>query len=135
VSPKLSEKLQRLHHKTKTYYIAGPVLGRPAAAEAGQLVTFVAGGTAAIERARPVVTSYAPIVIVAGERPSAANAAKLLANFTLASALDLIGQSLALAEKSKLDPKLAIQMLSGFFGVPGVKEYVTRIAERDFDPP
>jgi 3-hydroxyisobutyrate dehydrogenase-like beta-hydroxyacid dehydrogenase len=135
VSPKLSDKLERLHRKNKTHYIAGPVLGRPDAAEAGRLMTFVAGDASAIERARPVVASYAPTIIVTGEQPRAANVAKLLANFTLASALDLIGQSLALAEKSKLDPRLAIQMLSGFFGVPAVKEYVTRIAERDFVPP
>jgi 3-hydroxyisobutyrate dehydrogenase-like beta-hydroxyacid dehydrogenase len=135
ISPKLSDKLERLHLKTKTHYIAGPVLGRPDAAQAGQLMTFVAGDAAAIERARPVIASYAPMIIPTGERPRLANSAKLLANFTLASVLDLIGQSLALAEKSKLDPGLAIQMLSGFFGSAPVKEYVTRIAERDFDPP
>jgi 3-hydroxyisobutyrate dehydrogenase-like beta-hydroxyacid dehydrogenase len=134
VSPKLSEKLERLHRKTKTHYIAGPVLGRPTAAEAGQLMTFVAGDPAAIERARPVVTSYAPTIIAAGEHPRLANVAKLTANFLLASALDLIGQSLALAEKSKLDQRLVLQMLSGFFGSPAVREYVTRIAERDFEP-
>jgi len=63
-----------------------------------------------------------------------ANVAKLVANFLLVSSLDMIGQSLALAEKSKLDQRLVIQMLSGFFAPPAVKEYVTRIAERDFDP-
>jgi 3-hydroxyisobutyrate dehydrogenase-like beta-hydroxyacid dehydrogenase len=134
VSPKLSDKLERLHRKNNTHYIAGPVLGRPSAAEAGQLMTFVAGDAAGIERARAVITSYAPTIIVAGEHPRLANVAKLAANFLLASALDLIGQSLALAEKSKLDQRLVLQMLSGFFGVPAVKEYVTRIAERDFDP-
>ena len=135
VSPKLSDKLERLHRKSKTHYIAGPVLGRPDAAEAGQLMTFVAGDAAAIERARTVIASYAPTIIPTGDRPRLANSAKLLANFTLASALDLIGQALALAEKSKLDPRLAIQMLSGFFGSQPVRDYVTRIAERDFDPP
>lgn len=135
ISPKLSDKLERLHRKKNTHYIAGPVLGRPSAAEAGQLTTFVAGEPAAIDRARPVIASYAPTIIVAGENARAANVTKLIANFMLASALDLIGQSLALAEKSKLDPRLAVQMLSGFFAVPAVKEYVTRIADRDFVPP
>jgi 3-hydroxyisobutyrate dehydrogenase-like beta-hydroxyacid dehydrogenase len=134
VSPSLSAKLERLHQKSKTHYIAGPVLGRPSAAEAGQLMTFVAGDPACIDQVRPVVTSYAPTIIVAGDRPQKANVAKLVANFTLASALDMIGQSLALAEKSKLDQRLILGMLSGFFAVPAVKEYVTRIAERDFDP-
>jgi 3-hydroxyisobutyrate dehydrogenase-like beta-hydroxyacid dehydrogenase len=134
VSPKLSDKLERLHQKNKTHYIAGPVLGRPSAAEAGQLMTFIAGDPACIERIRPIVTSYAPVIFVAGERPRMANVAKLVANFLLASSLDMIGQSLALAEKSKLDPEIVLQMLSRFFASPALKEYVTRIAERDFDP-
>jgi 3-hydroxyisobutyrate dehydrogenase-like beta-hydroxyacid dehydrogenase len=134
VSPNASDKLERLHRKKNTHYIAGPVLGRPDAAEAGKLTTFLAGDPASIERARAVVASYAPAIVVVGESPRMANVAKLFANFLLAMSLDTIGQSLALAEKSQLDPKLAIQMLSGFFAHPALKDYVTRIAERDFDP-
>jgi 3-hydroxyisobutyrate dehydrogenase-like beta-hydroxyacid dehydrogenase len=134
ISPNASDKLEKLHRKKNTNYIAGPVLGRPTAAEAGQLTTFLAGAPACIERARPVVTSYAPTVVVVGERPRLANVAKLFANFLLVMSLDTIGQSLALAEKSKLDPKIAIQMLSGFFAHPALKDYVTRVAERDFYP-
>ncbi len=134
VSPNLSDKLERLHRKKNTHYIAGPVLGRPDAAEAGRLTTFLAGDPACIERARLVVSSYAPTIIVVGEQPRSANVAKLCANYLLAMSLDMMGQSLALAEKSKLDPKIAVQMLSGYFVNPALKAYVTRIAERDFDP-
>jgi 3-hydroxyisobutyrate dehydrogenase-like beta-hydroxyacid dehydrogenase len=63
-----------------------------------------------------------------------ANVAKLFANFLLAMSLDTIGQALALAEKTKLDPKIATQMLSGFFAHPALKDYVTRIADRKFHP-
>jgi 3-hydroxyisobutyrate dehydrogenase-like beta-hydroxyacid dehydrogenase len=134
ISPKASDKLERLHRKNKTHYIAGPVLGRPAAADAGQLTTFLAGDAASIERARPVIASYAPAIVVVGEHPRLANVAKLFANYLLAMSLDTIGQSLALAEKSKLDPRLAVQMLSSYFAHPALKDYVTRIAERDFYP-
>ena len=47
--------------------------------------------------------------------------------------MDLIGQSLAWAEKSGLPPGLVPQMLSGFFGNPGTREYIGKIGERDFD--
>jgi len=47
--------------------------------------------------------------------------------------MDLIGQSLAWPEKSGLPPMLVQQMLSGFFGNPATREYVTKITERDFD--
>lgn len=133
VSPAASDKLEALHRKQRSHYIAGPVLGRPSAAEAGQLMTFVAGDPVLIERVRPVVMSYAPGMVAVGERARLANVAKLLANFLLVSALDLTGQALALAEKSGLDQEFAMQMLTGFFAVPPVKEYVGRIAGRDFD--
>jgi 3-hydroxyisobutyrate dehydrogenase-like beta-hydroxyacid dehydrogenase len=63
-----------------------------------------------------------------------ANITKLAANFLVAASLDIIGQSLALVEKSKLDRQIIMPMLSSFFAPPPLKEYVTRIAERDFDP-
>jgi len=82
---------------------------------------------------RAVITTYAPRMVVVGERHGQASVAKLIANFLGASAMDLMGQTLAWAEKSGLPPALAPQMLSGFFANPGTREYVTKIGERDFD--
>ena len=114
-------------------YIAGPVVGRVPAAEAAQLLTFVAGDAGRIEVSRSVIASYAPMIFVVGERPSQASIAKLIANFLGASALDLIGQSLAWAEKSGLPSGLVQQMLFGFFANPATRGYVAKISERDFD--
>jgi 3-hydroxyisobutyrate dehydrogenase-like beta-hydroxyacid dehydrogenase len=133
VSPGLSDELAELHAAAGGRYVAGPVVGRVPAAEAAQLVTFVAGDAAAIEAVRAVITAYAPRMVVVGERQSQAAVAKLIANFLGASGMDLIGQSLAWAEKSGLPPGLVPQMLSGFFGNPGTREYIGKIGERDFD--
>jgi 3-hydroxyisobutyrate dehydrogenase-like beta-hydroxyacid dehydrogenase len=133
VSPGLSDELADLHSAAGGYYLAGPVVGRVPAAEAAQLVTFVAGPVDAIEAARAVITTYAPLMLVVGERQGQASVAKLIANFLGASGMDLIGQSLAWAEKSGLPPALVPQLLSGFFGNPGTREYITKIGERDFD--
>jgi 3-hydroxyisobutyrate dehydrogenase-like beta-hydroxyacid dehydrogenase len=133
VSPGLSDELAGLHGAAGGRYLAGPVVGRVPAAEAAQLVTFVAGDADAIETVRGVITTYAPRMAVVGERQSQASVAKLVANFLGASAMDLIGQSLAWSEKSGLPPELVPQMLSGFFGNPGTREYIAKIGERDFD--
>jgi 3-hydroxyisobutyrate dehydrogenase-like beta-hydroxyacid dehydrogenase len=133
VSPGLSDELAGLHAAAGGRYVAGPVVGRVPAAEAAQLVTFVAGDPAAIEAARAVITTYAPRMLVVGERQSLAAVSKLIANFLGASGMDLIGQSLAWAEKSGLPAELVPQILSGFFANPGTREYVTKIGERDFD--
>jgi 3-hydroxyisobutyrate dehydrogenase-like beta-hydroxyacid dehydrogenase len=133
VSPGLSDELGALHVAAGGRYIAGPVVGRVPAAEAARLVTFLAGDADAIEAVRAVIGAYAPMIAVVGERHGQAAVAKLIANFLGASGMDLIGQSLAWAEKSGLPPDLVPQMLSGFFGNPGTREYITKIGERDFD--
>ncbi len=133
ISPTLSDELGEIHAAAGRYYIAGPVVGRGPVAVAAQLLTFVAGDAERIEASRSVIAAYASLIFVVGERPSQASIAKLIANFLGASALDLIGQSLAWAEKSGLPAVLVQQMLSGFFANPATREYVTKIGERDFD--
>jgi 3-hydroxyisobutyrate dehydrogenase-like beta-hydroxyacid dehydrogenase len=71
--------------------------------------------------------------VVVGDRQGQAAVAKLIANFLGASGMDLIGQSLAWAEKSGLPPDLVPQMLAGFFGNPGTRDYIAKIGARDFD--
>ena len=133
VSPGLSDDLAEQHAAADSHYLAGPVLGRVPAAVAAQLVTFVAGEPEAIEIARPVIITYAPMMMVVGERHGQASIAKLIANFLGVSAIDLIGQSLAWAEKSGLPPDLLPQMLAGFFGNPATRDYIAKVGARDFD--
>jgi 3-hydroxyisobutyrate dehydrogenase-like beta-hydroxyacid dehydrogenase len=133
VSPGLSDELAGMHIAAWGRYLAGPVLGRVPAAVAAQLVTFVAGEAEAIETARPVITTYAPTMLVVGERHGQASVAKLIANFLGVSAIDLIGQSLAWAEKSGLPPALLPQLLAGFFGNPATRDYIGKVGARDFD--
>jgi 3-hydroxyisobutyrate dehydrogenase-like beta-hydroxyacid dehydrogenase len=133
ISPALSDELGETHAAAGRHYIAGPVVGRVPAAVAAQLMTFVAGGANEIEASRSVIAAYAPMIFVVGDRPSQASIAKLIANFLGASALDLIGQSMAWGEKSGLSATLVQQMLSGFFANPATREYVAKIGERDFD--
>ena len=133
ISPTLSDELGETHADAGRHYIAGPVVGRVPAAVAAQLMTFVAGDANQIEASRSVIAAYAPMIFVVGERPGQASIAKLIANFLGASALDLIGQSLAWAEKSGLPATLVQQMQLGFFANPATREYVAKIGERDFE--
>jgi 3-hydroxyisobutyrate dehydrogenase-like beta-hydroxyacid dehydrogenase len=133
ISPGLMDELARLHEGAGGQFLAGPVVGRVPAAEAGELITFVAGETGAVENARGVIATYAPRMVVVGERHSHAAVAKLIANFLGASGMDLIGQSLAWAASSGLPPGLVPQILAGFFAAPATREYIAKIGERDFD--
>lgn len=133
ISPKLSEELEKMHGKTASHYIAGPVVGRVPAAEAGQLVALLAGRSDLVERAEPLVAAYASQIFVVGDRPVQASTAKLIANFLGASAMDLIGQTLTWAERSGMSATFVSGLLSGFFAHPATREYVAKINDRDFD--
>jgi 3-hydroxyisobutyrate dehydrogenase-like beta-hydroxyacid dehydrogenase len=133
VAPAFSDDLAGAHTASGGAYVAGPVVGRVPAAVAAQLLSFVAGPAGAVEAARAVITAYAPRMIVVGERQSQAAVAKLIANFLGASGMDLIGQSLAWAEKAGLPSDLVPLMLTGFFGNPATRDYIAKIGARDFD--
>lgn len=133
ISPRLADRIAETHAAHGSVYVSGPVLGRVPAAEAAQLLTFVAGAPAAIETARPVIASYAPGILPAGEKSSVASTAKLIANFLGVAGMDLIGQAMAFAERTGVPSALVRQMLFGFFAAEATREYVGKISERDFD--
>ncbi len=131
ISPNLSARLAAMHAAHGSHYIAGPVAGRPDAAAAGKLITFLAGKPEPLERARPVISAYADRIIPMGEDPAAANSMKLVGNFMVASLVELIGQVYVFAEKRGVDPAIITGMFKQF--MPATSEYVDRISTRNFD--
>ena len=132
ISPSASVRIAQLHHNQGSHYLAAPVAGRPDAAAAGRLFTFVAGSQEIIERARPVLERYTQKIILLGEDPAAAASMKLAGNFFAASLLEIVGQAFAFAEKrGVLDPMAT--MLKGF--LPPMEEYIDRIANRNYAQP
>jgi 3-hydroxyisobutyrate dehydrogenase-like beta-hydroxyacid dehydrogenase len=132
ISPTASTRIAQLHDQHGSHYLAAPVAGRPDAAGAGRLFTFVAGKPEIVERARPVLEKYTQMIVPLGEDPAAAASLKLALNFFAASLLEIIGQAFAFAEKrGVLDPMT--NMLKGF--LPPMVEYVDRIATRNYKQP
>lgn len=131
ISPNLSARLAAMHLAHGSHYIAGPVAGRPDAAAAGKLITFLAGQPEPLERARPVISTYADRIIPMGEDPAAANSMKLVGNFMVASLVELMGQVYVFAEKRGVDPAIITGMFKQF--MPATSEYVDRISTRNFE--
>lgn len=132
VSPGCSSRCAELHARHGSHYLAAPVGGRPDAAAAGKLFTFVAGEAEVIERARPVMDTYTQMIIVLGRDPAAAASFKLAVNFFAASLLEAMGQAFAFAEKRGVLAPVA-EMLKGF--LPPMGEYVDRISNRRYTEP
>jgi 3-hydroxyisobutyrate dehydrogenase-like beta-hydroxyacid dehydrogenase len=131
ISPSLSTRLGELHAAQGSHYVAGPVAGRPDAAAAGKLFTFVAGKTEWLERSRPVMDAYANRIIVMGEDPAIAMSMKLVGNFMVASLIELIGEAYVFAESRGVDPSILTGMFKQY--MPAASEYVDRICARDFE--
>ena len=129
ISPGASTRCSGLHAAQGSHYLSAPVLGRPDAAAAGKLFTFVAGKSEIIDRSRPVLECYTQNITVLGEDPASAASLKLAANFFGASLLEVIGEAFTFAEKRGVLEPLA-NMLKGF--LPPMAEY---LATRKYDQP
>jgi len=129
ISPSGSTRIAQLHSQSGGYYLGAPVAGRPDAAAAGKLFTFVAGDSQIVEQSRPVLKTYTQKIIELGEDPASAASMKLIVNFFAASVLETVGQAFAFAEKrGVLDPIAALLKAS----LPAMSEYVDRIAGRNY---
>jgi 3-hydroxyisobutyrate dehydrogenase-like beta-hydroxyacid dehydrogenase len=134
VSPGCATRLAELHAAHGSTYIAGPVVGRPDVAEAGQLQTFVAGDAQAITRCERIFGAYAVATFNLGTEPRLANSMKLAVNYVLMSLVELMGQVYAFGERSGIDLQLINLMLASIVAPPALKEYASRVRKRDFEP-
>jgi 3-hydroxyisobutyrate dehydrogenase-like beta-hydroxyacid dehydrogenase len=133
VSPECATRLAQMHTQHGSRYLSAPVLGRPDVAEAGELVTFVAGDAEAIAQVEPVLEAYTRMVIKMPGDQRLANIAKLCANYTAVSAIDLMGQLYAFADKSGVDLAILETLFQSTWAHPGLKEYATKIRARKFE--
>lgn len=134
ISPACADELARLHSQHSGEYVAGPVLGRPDVAEAGQLRTFVAGDADAISRCTPILKAYTSAIVPVGTDHAVANAMKICVNYVVSCVIELIGQIYAFGEKSGVDAPNLVMLMKTMFPLPAFQEYAERIQARDFEP-
>lgn len=133
ISPKCADDLESLHRAHGSHYVSGPMSGRPDAAAAGALLTYLAGPADAVERAKPVCAAYAKQIVFVSERPRAANCLKLSINFTLCSIMEVFGEAYSFAEKCGVSPDLLNDWYQMAFAHPAIKTYANKIRSREFD--
>jgi 3-hydroxyisobutyrate dehydrogenase-like beta-hydroxyacid dehydrogenase len=135
ISVQLSDRLSEEHGKTGQVYIAAPVFGRPEAAAAAKLFVVAAGGEATIARHQVLFDAMAQRTFIVDERPSLANLVKLTGNFLIASMVECLGESFALARRSGLDPHRLVDILTNsLFAAPVYRTYGAMIADENYLP-
>jgi 3-hydroxyisobutyrate dehydrogenase-like beta-hydroxyacid dehydrogenase len=116
-------------------YVAAPVFGNPDAAKARELYIVAAGAPADVERCQPILDSLGQRTFVVGADPGEANLIKLLGNMMSATALEMLGEVVAVVRKRGLDPQPFIDiMTSTMFGGRAHKIYGNKIARQNYTP-
>ena len=135
ISVALSKRLTQAHAKAGQRYVAAPVFGRPDAAAAAKLFIVAAGDAATIDVCQPLFRAMGQKTFPIGTEPSAANLVKLSGNFLMASAIEALGEAVALIGKAGIDRRAYIDLLtSSIFNAPAYKTYGGLIAEGKFEP-
>jgi 3-hydroxyisobutyrate dehydrogenase-like beta-hydroxyacid dehydrogenase len=122
------------HARRGQGYVAAPVFGNPDAAKARQLFVVVAGAAIDVGRCR-LLTDNLGQTFVVGDDPAQANLIKLLGNMMTATALEVLGEIVAVLRKRGLDPRPFIDIVtSTMFGSRVHKIYGNRIVDESYAP-
>jgi 3-hydroxyisobutyrate dehydrogenase-like beta-hydroxyacid dehydrogenase len=135
ISTATASRLASEHAHHGQGYVAAPVFGNPDAAKLRQLFIVAAGAAADVERCRPLLDNLGQQTFVIGTDPEQANLIKLLGNMMTATALEMLGEVVAVALKRGLDPKPFIDFLtSTMFGGRVHKIYGDKIIRQSYAP-
>src|SRR6202171_5753640 len=105
ISTAAASVLASEHARNGQGYVAAPVFGNPDAAKARQLFIVAAGVAGDIARCQPIFDSLGQRTFVIGADPADANLVKLLGNMMSATALEMLGEVVAVVRKRGLDPQ------------------------------
>jgi 3-hydroxyisobutyrate dehydrogenase-like beta-hydroxyacid dehydrogenase len=135
ISVALSKRLAQAHAQAGQRYAAAPVFGRPDMAAGAKLFIVAAGDAATIDACQPLLSAMGQKSFNIGVEPSAANLVKLSGNFLMASAIEALGEAVALIGKAGIDRRAYIELLtSSIFNAPAYKTYGALIAQGKFEP-
>jgi 3-hydroxyisobutyrate dehydrogenase-like beta-hydroxyacid dehydrogenase len=136
ILPKTAADLSEQHKAHQQYYLAAPVFGRPEAAAARKLNFVVSGEETIRTQATPLLKDAGGAgVWDFGDALTAANTVKLCGNFLIMAALDAMGESIALANKSGVDATKMWDMFGQtLFSSPIYQNYSKIILQQKFEP-
>jgi 3-hydroxyisobutyrate dehydrogenase-like beta-hydroxyacid dehydrogenase len=131
-----ARRLRDGHAERHQTYLSANVLGRPPAAQAGELFTILGGPAPARATIEPILTAFGPKIFTAGDDPIQANLVKLSLNFLIFSTIEQMAEVFAINEKAGTDPSTMFAIMTGsFYNAPVHKNYGKLMVERSYDAP
>lgn len=139
IHPDTTEKLAKQVVDAGGEFVAAPVFGAQAVAEAGQLIGVLAGPTASVEKVRPYFKGVmARAEILMSDEPCRnATTLKVIGNTFILNMVEQLAEGHVLAEKTGLGTKHLHTFVENMFSGP-VAAYSARMVSGDYykrDPP
>lgn len=118
IHPKTTEVLAKACTAAGAEFVAAPVFGAPAAAEAGQLIGVLAGPKASVDKAKPYFKGVmAKAEIDMTDKPyGQALKLKVLGNTFILAMVEQLSEAHVLAEKSGLGTEYVHEFVQSLFG-------------------
>ncbi len=133
ILPKTAEQLEQQHLEASCFYVSSLVLGVPKAVIAKRAMSIVSGNVDKVEDIKPLIEAYSDSILYMGEKISHANVLKIYMNYSLISAIELISELYAYAEKSGVDTEIVKESLKHIYSQPAILLYIDKIHARNFD--
>ena len=135
ISPSQSEHCAQRLSNAGIEMLGMPVMGGPAAAEAGDLVPIVAGSRQAFEKVRHVIEKLGRTSFYVGEKNGSANAIKLALNLNIALVASAVSEGITLVRRSGIDPLIFIEILNSTYFKTGLSEKKgPKMVKNNFSP-
>jgi 3-hydroxyisobutyrate dehydrogenase-like beta-hydroxyacid dehydrogenase len=134
ISPDTIKQIKAEIDPSGAHLIDAPFTGSKGAAEKGQLVYYLAGEPADLERAKPILEATSKHLVYF-DRLGDASLVKIATNLITASIVQSLAEAVAITEKAGVDPNKLVEAIEYNACRSGVSDLkIQAILQRGFDP-
>jgi len=133
IHPDTTRNLEKILKEKKAYFVAMPVFGAPAMADAGQLVCVLAGPAEQTDQIKPFIKGVVGRAIIdySGQEVGKATHLKIIGNTMVLQMVEALSEGHVLAEKSGLGTDNFHAFIEAMFPGP-YTAYSTRLKSGDY---